>query len=138
MKFYLALLTFVALFLASTASAMPMKLKEDIKALSMLTSAEYLEKIDGYRLAIVNHLKFEREECQSKYRLPRRVPRKERKALTEKKEQCLNLVNDWKREYFRALSKAKKKYVSGVHAKEIEMIDKAFQEESPETANTSN
>lgn len=129
------LLTFLITF---KSQAMPMKLQEDIKALSALTHANYLEKIDGYRLSIVNHLKFEREECQSKYRLPRRVPRKERKLLTEQKEQCLNLVQEWKREYFRALGTAKKKYVSGVHAKEIEMIDKAFREEGPETANNSN
>lgn len=117
---------------------MPMKLQEDIRGLSELKPIDYLQKIDGYRLSIVNHLKFEREECQTKYRLPRRVQKQEKKFLTLQKERCLNLVNDWKREYFRSLAIAKKRYVSGVHAKEIEMIDKAFQEEDQEVNNLQN
>lgn len=113
------------------AVAMPMKLQEDIRALGDLRPADYIERVEHYRISIVNHLKFEREECQSKFRQPRRGTRKEKQAIAEKREQCLSLVNDWKGEYFRALAKTKKRYVAGIHQKELNMIDQAFQSESP-------
>lgn len=128
----LILLPFAYLILNSVY-AMPMKLQADIQALSELKPADYIEKIDNFRLSIVNHLKFEREECQNKFRQPRRwTSNKEKQALNEQRRQCLNLVNDWKKDYFRALATAKKRYVSGVHANELKMIERTLQPDQPE------
>lgn len=118
--------------MTSHTFGMPAKLKADIDALSNLSADLYSEQINNFRSSIVSNLKFEREECQSKYRPQRGTPFKKRKELGIEKDKCLNLVKEWSKDYFKALAVAKKRYISKIHSKELEEIDSVFTEKSSE------
>ena len=119
------------------AFGMPSQISDQMEVLNQMGPEQYSESISKVRKRMVNLLRYEKEQCQTKFRPPRGTRSKKRAELAKQLNQCFLLVKEWTNEYHTALNRSKKRYLLKVHKDELLGIDQIFEVKKKEDSKES-